>query len=64
MARSAQRVYARHMKRAITIRIDPELLKRAREAAQQDNRTLTNLIETALKERLKIAPKRPSKRAK
>jgi hypothetical protein len=38
------------MKQAITIRVDPKLLTRARECAQQENRSLTNYIETALKE--------------
>ena len=40
------------MKQAITIRIDPQLLAVARECAKLENRTLTNFLETALKERL------------
>ena len=40
------------MKQAITIRIDPELLEAARAFAKQENRTLTNFLETALKERV------------
>jgi hypothetical protein len=40
------------MKQAITIRIDPELLATARACAKQENRTLTNFLETALKERV------------
>jgi hypothetical protein len=40
------------MKQAITVRIDPELLASARLCAKQENRTLTNFLETALKERV------------
>jgi hypothetical protein len=40
------------MKQAITVRIDPELLAIARACAKQENRTLTNFLETALKERV------------
>lgn len=47
------------MKQAISIRIAPEVLERARKAAKLENRTLTNFIETALKERLKTSPKHP-----
>lgn len=39
------------MKQPITIRLDPELLAAARIRAKQENRTLTNFLETALKER-------------
>lgn len=39
------------MKQAITIRLDPELLAAARVKAKEENRTLTNFLETALKER-------------
>ena len=38
-------------KQAITIRLDPELLANARLRAKEENRTLTNFLETALKER-------------
>ena len=41
------------MKQAITIRLDPELLATARECAKQENRTLTNFLETALKQRIR-----------
>jgi hypothetical protein len=37
---------------AITLRLDAELLHAAREEARRDNRTLTNLIELALKRHL------------
>jgi len=40
------------MKQPITIRLDPELLATARMKAKEENRTLTNFLETALKERL------------
>jgi hypothetical protein len=40
------------MKQAITVRIDPELLADARACAKEENRTLTNFLETALKERV------------
>jgi predicted HicB family RNase H-like nuclease len=43
---------AQIMKQAITIRIDPELLANARARAKEENRTLTNFLETALKERV------------
>lgn len=39
------------MKQPITIRLDPELLAAARICAKEENRTLTNFLETALKER-------------
>lgn len=39
------------MKQAITIRLDPDLLAAARVKAKEENRTLTNFLETALKER-------------
>jgi len=39
------------MKQPITIRLDPELLATARLRAKEENRTLTNFLETALKER-------------
>jgi uncharacterized protein (DUF4415 family) len=38
------------MKQAITIRIDPDLLATARVRAREENRTLTNFLETALKQ--------------
>ncbi|MCJ2092070.1 MULTISPECIES: YlcI/YnfO family protein [unclassified Methylobacterium] len=40
------------MKTPIALRIDPEILAAARECARQDNRTLTNFIETALRQRI------------
>jgi hypothetical protein len=41
------------MKQPITIRLDPELLANARMRAKEENRTLTNFLETVLKERFK-----------
>jgi hypothetical protein len=57
------------MKQAITIRIDPELLADARALAKEENRTLTNFLETALKERVSTShspqtPKRSVDRRK
>jgi predicted HicB family RNase H-like nuclease len=37
------------MKKPVTMRIDPELLSKAQEAARRDNRSLTNLVETILR---------------
>jgi hypothetical protein len=43
------------MKQPITIRLDPELLANARIRAKEENRTLTNFLETALKERFEAS---------
>jgi hypothetical protein len=43
------------MKKAITVRLDPELLEEVRLKAEDENRTLTNFIATALKDRLRSA---------
>jgi hypothetical protein len=43
------------MKHPITIRLDPELLASARIRAKEENRTLTNFLETALKERFEAS---------
>jgi hypothetical protein len=43
------------MKQPITIRLDPDLLATARIRAKEENRTLTNFLETALKERFGAA---------
>jgi hypothetical protein len=51
------------MKQAITIRLDPELLASARQRAKEENRTLTNFLETALKERFASAVSRTSKKS-
>jgi predicted HicB family RNase H-like nuclease len=44
------------LKKLITFRFDPELLAHARKTAQQQNRTLTNFVETVLKKALEGAP--------
>jgi hypothetical protein len=44
------------MKTPITVRVDPVLLAATRRRARQENRTLTNFIETVLKDRLGPAP--------
>jgi len=43
------------MKQPITIRLDPDLLANARLRAKEENRTLTNFLETALKERFEAS---------
>jgi hypothetical protein len=48
------------MKQPITIRLDPELLATARMCAKEENRTLTNFLETALKERFGASASRQS----
>ncbi len=40
------------IKTAITVRLDPGLLEAVRKQARQENRTLTNLIETVLRDRI------------
>ena len=44
------------MRRSITMRIDPEVLKAARRRATADNRTLTNYIETLVRRDLQTDP--------
>jgi hypothetical protein len=41
-----------HAKTAVTVRLQPDLLAQVRESAARDNRSLTNFIETALRERI------------
>lgn len=43
------------MRTAITLRLDADLLAAARVEARRDSRTLTNLIEVALKRHLQAA---------
>ena len=40
------------MKTPITVRVDSELLADARRCAREENRTLTNFIETVLRQRV------------
>lgn len=44
------------MKKAITVRLDPELLAEVRLIAERENRTVTNFIATALKDRIRVSP--------
>jgi hypothetical protein len=39
-------------KTAVTVRLAPDLLADVKESAAKDNRSLTNFIETALRERI------------
>ena len=39
-------------KTPVTVRLHPELLAEVRQSAARDNRSLTNFIETALRERI------------
>jgi hypothetical protein len=38
------------LKKLVTFRFDADLLAKARQSAQRENRTLTNFVETVLKE--------------
>ena len=50
------------MKTPLALRIDPNVLAAARECARQDNRTLTNFIETALRQRIaEMTPDHPAR---
>lgn len=51
------------MRKAVTLRLDPGLLAQARRCAVEENRTLTNLIETMIKQRVGAAapPKQKTK---
>jgi hypothetical protein len=40
------------VRKTITMRFDPDLLARARLEAARENRTLTNFIETAVRQRV------------
>ena len=51
------------MKQPITIRLDPELLANRAARAKEENRTLTNFLETALKERIDASGRRTSKQS-
>lgn len=47
------------LKTPVTVRLNPDLLAEVRQSAARDNRSLTNFIETALRERIKgVAPER------
>jgi hypothetical protein len=40
------------LKTPVTVRLNPDLLAEVRQSAARDNRSLTNYIETALRERI------------
>jgi len=40
------------IKKPVTVRLNPDLLAEVRQSAARDNRSLTNFIETALRERI------------
>jgi hypothetical protein len=44
------------MRKPITMRFDPDLLAQARLRAARENRTLTNFIETVVRERVGDSP--------
>jgi hypothetical protein len=47
-------------KQPLALRIDADLLNEARRCAAEENRTLTNLIETLLKARIARGPSAPT----
>ena len=47
------------MRKSITMRFDPDLLARARLEAARENRTLTNFIETVVRQRVTDASSTP-----
>lgn len=51
------------MKTAITVRLDPALLAAVRDGAERENRSLTNFIETSLKEHIRISLASPTAEA-
>ena len=48
------------MRQSITMRLDPEILNAARIKASDDNRTLTNYIETLMRKDLQIKVLEPT----
>jgi len=47
------------LKTPVTIRLNPDLLAEVRQSAARDNRSLTNFIETALRERINGGSRSP-----
>jgi hypothetical protein len=47
------------LKTPVTVRLCPDLLAEVRQSAARDNRSLTNFIETALRERINAVPRSP-----
>ena len=52
------------MPKSLPLRVDPVLLREARKRAKAEKRTLAEYVETALRETLKRAPRRPRKSRK
>ena len=48
------------MKKLVTFRFDTDLLAKAKNTAQRENRTLTNFVETVLKQAVETPPPRES----
>jgi hypothetical protein len=49
------------LKTPVTVRLKPDLLAEVRQSAARDNRSLTNFIETALRERINgVSRSRPA----
>jgi predicted HicB family RNase H-like nuclease len=44
------------LKTLVTFRFDPDLLKKAKENAARENRTLTNFVETVLRRAVDTTP--------
>ena len=53
---------SRHMMERTTVRLPPELLRRARRKAAQEGRTLTSLIEDGLRAVIAESPPDPKQR--
>ena len=51
------------MPKSLPLRVDPVLLREARKRAKAEKRTLAEYVETALREKLKRARRKPSKPA-
>ena len=47
------------LKTPVTVRLNPDLLAEVRQSAARDNRSLTNFIETALRERINVVARSP-----
>lgn len=48
------------MRQSVTMRLDPDVLKAARSRAADDNRTLTNYIETLMRRDLQMSGAEPA----
>jgi hypothetical protein len=52
------------MPKSLPLRVDPVLLREARKRAKAEKRTLAEYVETALREKLKRAQRKPRKSRK